>query len=318
MPVTLMLIMWSLSLAVFSGITPATAMSFKIAPFPGNPSATVVFAKGAIEAGDAERFVDLLKSNPPSARILVITSPGGNVAAALALADEIEAREFSIMGDNECASACAQILFPAGFYSVLTPGSLLGIHSCSDASGRNDICNEEIAKMAIKRGFPYGTLDMFTDLYGPGEMKWMTEITARCFGFYHHPDDPRPIAGRKACVDGVIFTMTSGSSSPDFGPSFDCAKAKTKVERLLCDDKELMLLDSILGHVYQTRRQLSDPKKRKQLVSDQRKWIAARNAECAPRIPQTTDFRSTRDGALCLFKHNETRVYKLIDNPLLK
>ncbi|MBD8894373.1 hypothetical protein [Roseibium litorale] len=155
MPVSLTSTTWALALTIIAGIASASAMSFEITPYPEHPNTTVVRANGTIEHGDTERFVDLLVTTPPSARILVITSLGGNVAAALALANEIEAREFSIMGDGECASACAQILFPAGFYSVLTPGSVLGIHSCSDASGRNDLCNKEIAKTAVKRGFPY-------------------------------------------------------------------------------------------------------------------------------------------------------------------
>lgn len=207
--------------------------------------------------------------------------------------------------------------FSRRLLSVLTPGSVLGIHSCSDSSGRNDLCNEEIAQAAVKRGFPYGTLELFTDMFDPGDMKWMTEISARCYGFYHHPDDPRPIAGRKACVDGLIFLVTSGNEATSIRPSFDCAKAGTKVERLLCDDKELMRVDSILGRVYQARKQTSDPTSKKQLVRDQRKWIDDRNADCSPLIPSTPDFRSTRDGALCLFKHNEARVYELIDNEML-
>ncbi|WP_434054183.1 MAG: lysozyme inhibitor LprI family protein [Roseibium sp.] len=305
------------SLAFLANITSSRPMSFETVPYSGNSGTTVVRAEGTIEPGDTERFLDLLKTNPPSALILVVTSPGGSVGAALSLADAIEAREFSIIGDDECASACAQILFPAGFYSVLTPGSVLGIHSCSDTSGRNDVCNEEIAQAAVKRGFPYGTLDMFTGSYGPDEMKWITEISARCFGFYHHPDDPHPIAGRKACVDGFFFASLSGNSTTDLGPSFDCSKATTKVEGLICDDKELMLLDSILGRVYRTRRQMLDSSSQKQLVRDQRKWIDARNENCSPLIPSTPDFRSTREGALCLFKHIETRVYELIDDEML-
>lgn len=104
------------SLALLTGVTSALSMTFETVPYPGRPGSTVVRAEGTIEPGDTERFLDLLKINPPSALILVITSPGGSAEAALSLADEIEAREFSVMGDGECASACAQILFPAGFY----------------------------------------------------------------------------------------------------------------------------------------------------------------------------------------------------------
>lgn len=291
----------------------ANAMLFSTVAAPNDPSTTIVIATGAIEAGDAERFRDQLSREPPSVPVLGITSPGGNVSAALLLADEIEAQEFSVFGIGECASACAQIIFPAGDFSVLTPGSLLGIHSCSAGGVRNDLCNEEIATAAVRRGFPYGTLDFFSYLYGPTEMKWLSEIGARCFGFYHAPGEPRPIDGPKPCVDGVIYTMNTNAAPRSFGPSFDCAQATTRVERLFCDDKELMLIDSILGRVYDAARSVADQGAKDLIRREQQAWIAERNAECSPIIPENADFRASRQGALCLYRYNAARIYALID-----
>jgi len=79
------------------------AMTFRIAPSLVDGKTMIVIAKGLIEDGDADRF---------KARLLVVTSPGGSVMAAMDLAREISARSYSVVAVEECASACAQILFP--------------------------------------------------------------------------------------------------------------------------------------------------------------------------------------------------------------
>jgi len=292
-------------------------MTFTVEPSLVDGGATVVAGRGPIEAGDAARFDASIGEVPPDLRVLMVTSPGGSVSAALELAARIKANSFSIIAHQECASSCAMILFPAGEYSILTHGSVLGIHSCSESGARHEICNEAIAKYAVSNGFPFGTLKMFSDLYGPGEMKWMTEISARCFGFYRSSDDPKPIhGGRKACVDGFVAAMGSGIRPRPFGPSFNCANAKTKVERLFCMDKELMQSDSILGLVYDSAIAKRNASERAALRSNQRKWIAIRNKNCEHLFSSSLEFMSTRDAALCLFRHNENRIYSLINNSL--
>jgi len=144
-------------------------------------------------------------------------------------------------------------------------------------------------------------------------MKWMSEIGARCFGFYHAPGDPRPFDGPKACVNGVIYTMNTEAEPRPFGPRFDCARSETRVEKLLCDDKELMLVDSILGRVYDTVRSVASPESKERIRREQRDWIAKRNAKCSPIIPSHADFQTSREGALCLYRHNAARIYVLID-----
>ncbi|WP_108861628.1 lysozyme inhibitor LprI family protein [Ruegeria sp. Alg231-54] len=292
----------------------ALSMSFKVEPSPINDKVTLVVGRGAIETGDAARFEDAISAHPPNFRALLVTSPGGNVAAAVELAKRITANSFGVIAHQECASSCAMILFPAGDYSILTKGSMLGIHSCSASGVRHNLCNEAIAEFAVSNGFPFGTLEMFSDLYGPGEMKWMTEISARCFGFYRRVDDPKPIHGeRKACVDGIINTMGPDVRLLPFGPSFNCAKATTKVEQLFCIDKELMQSDSILGRVYDRAIARKNNLEKKDLRSNQRQWIASRNADCEQLFTSSMDFVSTRDAALCLFQQNEERIYTLID-----
>lgn len=293
---------------------PAYPMIFGTEPSLVNNEVNVIVGRGAIEEGDADRFKAAILAHPPDAPVLMVTSPGGEVAAAYELAKLVRSSSFSIIAHKECASACAMILFPAGEYSILTKGSVLGIHSCSTSGARNELCNEEIAHFAVSNGFPYGTLDMFSDLYGPGQMKWMTEIAARCFGFYRSSGDPKPIHGpRKPCVDGVIFTTKSDVQLRPFGPSFNCENASTRVERLFCIDKELMQSDSILGLVYDAALKSTDTQGRARLRSKQRQWIKGRNADCRRLFTTSMGFMDTREAALCLYKYNENRIYSLID-----
>lgn len=287
------------------------AMSFSIVNAK-NGTDTVVKAEGKIEHGDLDKFITLIQKTPPSFKLLNINSPGGNVRAAIDLANEIERRSYHVRVIEECASACSQIIFPAGLTSTMQVGSVIGIHSCSRGGLRDDICNDEIAELAVKRGFPYGTLAMYTERYDPSDMKWLTEVGARCFGFYHDLGEPLPIHGEKPCVDGIIYTLNKNISTRPFGPSFDCQKAFNKVEKLLCMDKELMFLDSVLGRAFDAKIRSIDNAEKKYITQQQRSWIDERNKKCSILIPDNMNFIETRSAALCLYKYNSKRVYQLI------
>ncbi len=304
-------------LSFFSSLAPfseSEAMDFSTeASVFFEKTQTVLRAEGEIIAGDANRLQAQLQESPPSTETLLITSPGGSVQEAIKIAEIVQENSFSVVVIGECASACAMIIFPAGKYSILTSGSLLGIHSCSNSGERNDLCNSKIAEYATSNGFPYGTIDIFSDLYGPGEMKWMTEISARCFGFYRGLNDLKPIHGKKACVDGYIFTSNTSAKPRPFGPSFDCREASTNIERLFCIDKELMQSDSILGRVYDYALSGLSNKDKIALMRTQRQWIEERNKSCKSLIGTNMSFSNTRDGALCLYRFNEDRIYELIE-----
>lgn len=66
-----------------------------------------------------------------------------------------------------------------------------------------------------------------------------------------------------------------------FGASFDCSKAQTTVEKLICSDQALSSLDEDLRTSYSEMQLNLTPNKAKSLVSAQRKWIKDVRNKCA-------------------------------------
>lgn len=61
-------------------------------------------------------------------------------------------------------------------------------------------------------------------------------------------------------------------------PSFDCAKASTKVEKIICDSAELSKLDSELAEAYKIALRDSPwSSANKRIRQDQKEWINIRN-----------------------------------------
>ena len=60
-----------------------------------------------------------------------------------------------------------------------------------------------------------------------------------------------------------------------YGASFDCDKASSKVEHLICGDDELSILDEHLSIAYRDAKKY---KEYKQLKLEQRKWMKRRNS----------------------------------------
>lgn len=58
--------------------------------------------------------------------------------------------------------------------------------------------------------------------------------------------------------------------------AFDCAKAKTAVEKAICDDPALKRLDDELAQAYLAVKEASAPGEQKMLVQSQKRWIARR------------------------------------------
>jgi uncharacterized protein len=59
-----------------------------------------------------------------------------------------------------------------------------------------------------------------------------------------------------------------------YSASFDCGKASSKVEHLICGDHELSILDEHLFIAYRNAKKYEDPKR---LASEQREWLRRRN-----------------------------------------
>ena len=92
-----------------------------------------------------------------------------------------------------------------------------------------------------------------------------------------------------------------------FGVSFDCAKAKTNVEKMICSDPELSLLDENLSQVFNKALKIS--KYKNALKTQQLMWLKERN-KCDDDIDCVIN--SYRD-RLSVFKHS----YKLYEKPLV-
>ena len=82
----------------------------------------------------------------------------------------------------------------------------------------------------------------------------------------------------------LLFVLAAvaalAAQTPARAASFDCAAAKTPVEKLICSDPELSDLDGRLGQAFQAARGPLDPKAREWLQKAQRGWLNARLGWC--------------------------------------
>ncbi len=80
----------------------------------------------------------------------------------------------------------------------------------------------------------------------------------------------------------VIFgaTALTAMAAPEtvYAQSFDCAKASTAVEKQICNDPDLGLMDTELGSVYGALRKSLSGDARSALRDSQRAWMRQRNA----------------------------------------
>ena len=94
-------------------------------------------------------------------------------------------------------------------------------------------------------------------------------------------------------LSGLVF------SSVGFGASFNCSKASSEVEVMICSDSELSVLDDNLSKIY--KQLLSESDNKEHLKLEQMKWIKIRN-NC-----DTID---------CLKKSYDNRILNLKNNSL--
>jgi len=71
------------------------------------------------------------------------------------------------------------------------------------------------------------------------------------------------------------FSVLSWAHDSD-GPPQWCIKAKTKVEKLICEGGQLGESDQELGVYYENLIKMVEPSAKSDLVQSQKKWIAER------------------------------------------
>lgn len=95
-------------------------------------------------------------------------------------------------------------------------------------------------------------------------------------------DFRKKINGFIVCLP-VIFVVavlwqSAYSSENRLGPSFDCEKASTKVEKSICNDGGLSLSDRALNKLYKAK--MAIPEIRDSVKKSQLEWLRTERAEC--------------------------------------
>lgn len=98
-------------------------------------------------------------------------------------------------------------------------------------------------------------------------------------------------------------------AGPAFGASFDCGKALTPREKLICADKDLSEEDSKLADLYgAAQKNLSDAGRR-QLVTEQRAWLRFLAQACP--VSEAMDEQDQRTTMHCLSRRYSERIEDL-------
>jgi uncharacterized protein YecT (DUF1311 family) len=261
-------------LALMCGLgwfAPAIGMEFRLF-YQRELGINVLIAEGPIVSGDAERFMSESSKADRDAEghvILVLNSLGGSVQAAFEFAKAMDrVGVFTIVPDNAmCASACASIIYPSGIRRNIVGSGRLGFHSCyTKKDGKveeSSLCNEKIAQHAISRGIAHASVSLFVNDFGARDMAWVDrQVACTMLPGMCRPSlrEPQP------------------SIDEEVKPSFDCAKARTMVEKLVCANPRLARLDTRMAVSYSTLR--ARPEDGRALLAEQRAWLREERDKC--------------------------------------
>ncbi|ECQ5574858.1 lysozyme inhibitor LprI family protein [Campylobacter jejuni] len=91
----------------------------------------------------------------------------------------------------------------------------------------------------------------------------------------------------------LMLAISANAQSPEEAkPSFDCSKATTKVEKMICNDEsgKLQKLDRYMAKTYKELRQNLNKNEQNKLLTSQRLWLQTLNQckskECAKELLQ--------------------------------
>ena len=73
----------------------------------------------------------------------------------------------------------------------------------------------------------------------------------------------------------VLFALVLSCSAATYAASFDCAKAGSKIEKMVCADSALSKLDQDLGTIFNSLKSANV-----EIVSEQKKWLRERRNTC--------------------------------------
>lgn len=103
----------------------------------------------------------------------------------------------------------------------------------------------------------------------------------------------------------TILAGLASSARAGEGPSFDCARASTVIERTICADPALAADDALMARLYATAKVSAFGSGPSNIAASQRQWLKDRSA-CARPNPEV--WGSVRD---CLADQNRRRLSEL-------
>jgi uncharacterized protein len=87
------------------------------------------------------------------------------------------------------------------------------------------------------------------------------------------------IVGKNLDADYLDIAVALGLTATAHTASFDCARASTSIEKMICSDKQASHLDFWVASYYRSAVQLSEQPD--QLKAEQRAWLATQRNKCA-------------------------------------
>jgi len=142
------------------------------------------------------------------------------------------------------------------------------------------------------------------------------------------------VKNRIGCPLAMIFGFLAATSFAQ-AASFNCEKANTKAEQLICDNQGISELDSKLNERYQRILSKANVKQRQQIISNQKHWLKHRRNVCADISCMTNTYavrvreldeifasfssqeNEAKDGIRTVTMHSGDEIY-LFGNHLIK
>lgn len=161
----------------------APGAEISVFSYPGQ-DVSLVFVRGAITIGDADRFLDAISGIPRA--MVALEGPGGLLSEALTIGAEIRTRDFATMvaPESGCYSACA-LIWISGPRRYMSPSSQIGFHAAYKEEGgdyrESGVGNAEVGSFLTHLGFRIEAIRFFT-IAGPREIVLLTPDRARALG----------------------------------------------------------------------------------------------------------------------------------------
>lgn len=169
---------------LFFSTSHGRAAEFTVQRQPGEKLVLVQFSGEILR--DINKFRVMANRVPMLFTVLVMDSPGGNVAAALEIGREVKARGFStlVKAGNTCASACG-LIWLAGDSRYMARGARIGFHAAYAEHGGAQV--EKGAPNALIGSYLHqlelpDTAIAYVTKASPGQMEWLTVLNAMHVG----------------------------------------------------------------------------------------------------------------------------------------